>query len=107
MSSYTEIIKKIFDEDGELFVGSFLEVPEAKTYARSREELEKRMKEVLELSLEIREKNGEEVPEPIDENNYSGKFTLRLPKSLHKTLSLQAEKEGISLNQYALYKLSK
>ena len=71
------------------------------------ESLQKRLDEVLELSLKIREEKGEEIPEPLSDNNYSGKFTLRLPKSLHKNLSIEAEKEGISLNQLALYKLSK
>lgn len=104
---YTEIIKKIQDEDGDLYVGSFLEIPEAKTYARTKEELDERMQEVLELSIDVRRKNNEKIPEPISDDDFSGKFTLRLPKSLHKLLSIQAEKEGISLNQYALYKLSR
>lgn len=38
---------------------------------------------------------------------YSGKISLRLPKSLHRELAEQAKREGVSLNQYALYKLSK
>lgn len=104
---YTEIVKKVYDEDGELYIGSFLEIPEAETYARTKEDLDKRMQEVLELSLDVRRQNNEIIPEPISDDKYSGKFTLRLPKSLHKNLSLQAEKEGVSLNQYALYKLSK
>ena len=104
---YTEIIKKIQDEDGDLYVGSFLEIPEAETYARTKEELDERMQEVLEMSIEVRRKNNEKIPEPISDDDFSGKFTLRLPKSLHKLLSIQAEKEGISLNQYALYKLSR
>lgn len=37
---------------------------------------------------------------------YSGKISLRVPKSLHKELVEQARIEGVSLNQYALYKLS-
>jgi len=48
------------------------------------------------------------VPEPntvIDK--FSGRITLRTPKSLHKDLVEQAEKEGISLNQYIVYLLSK
>lgn len=48
------LLKKIQDEDGDLYVGSFLEIPEAETYARTKEELDKRMQEVLELSIEIR-----------------------------------------------------
>jgi antitoxin HicB len=48
------------------------------------------------------------VPEPntvIDK--FSGRITLRTPKSLHKDLVEQAEKEGTSLNQYIVYLLSK
>jgi len=38
---------------------------------------------------------------------YGGKILLRIPKSLHKRLATEAGMEGVSLNQYALYKLSK
>jgi predicted HicB family RNase H-like nuclease len=39
--------------------------------------------------------------------NHTGKLSVRLPKSLHKQLKDQAQVEGISLNQYVLYKLAK
>lgn len=53
-------------------------------------------------------KENRNVPEPskLFENDYSGKFTLRLPKSLHKELAIQAEEEGVSLNQLILYMIS-
>lgn len=38
--------------------------------------------------------------------DYSGRLVLRIPRSLHKALKEQAEVEGVSLNQYMLYKLS-
>ena len=38
---------------------------------------------------------------------YSGKLVLRIPRSLHKHLKEEAEIEGVSLNQYMLYKLSR
>lgn len=38
---------------------------------------------------------------------YSGRILVRIPKSLHRQLALDAKREGISLNQYALYKLSR
>ncbi len=38
--------------------------------------------------------------------DYSGNISLRVPKSLHKELVESAKIEGVSLNQYALYKLS-
>ena len=39
--------------------------------------------------------------------SYNGKLSLRVPKSLHKELVEKAKQEGVSLNQYALYKLSR
>lgn len=47
------------------------------------------------------------IPEPERNNDYSGQFKLRLPKSLHRSLVQRAKKEGISMNQYCLYLLSK
>lgn len=38
--------------------------------------------------------------------DYSGKISLRIPRSLHKELADAAKVEGVSLNQYALYRLS-
>lgn len=35
-----------------------------------------------------------------------GKFTLRLPKTLHQELEVLAKREGISLNQYIIYALT-
>jgi hypothetical protein len=35
-----------------------------------------------------------------------GRFTLRLPKSLHKELEERAGHEGVSLNQYIVYALT-
>jgi len=38
---------------------------------------------------------------------YSGKISVRVPKSLHRNLAQCAKDEGISLNQFILYKLAK
>jgi len=45
-------------------------------------------------------KHKDPIPEPIPDNkSYSGKFILRIPKSLHRDLSQKATEEGVSLNQ--------
>lgn len=54
--------------------------------------------------------DGLEIPVPSDEpdlSEFSGQFKLRMPKSLHRSLSVNAKKEGISMNQYCIYLLSK
>jgi len=47
-----------------------------------------------------------QIPEPLQLDDYSGQFKLRIPKSLHKTLAERSRQEGISMNQYCLYLLS-
>ena len=51
--------------------------------------------------------DGVPVPEPARLEDYSGQFKLRLPKSLHRALSLRSSEEGVSMNQLCLYLLSK
>lgn len=48
---------------------------------------------------------GKYIPEPMKEE-FSGKFNLRIPKSLHRKLAITAKQEGVSLNQMALYLIS-
>ena len=45
----------------------------------------------------------EELKESLE--GYSGHIIVRIPKSLHKKLKEEASIEGVSLNQYILYKL--
>ena len=41
------------------------------------------------------------------QREYSGRLLIRIPKELHKQLVEAAKANGVSLNQYALYKLAK
>ncbi len=47
----------------------------------------------------------DEFKKNLDE--YSGRLVIRIPRSLHKMLKEEAQIEGVSLNQYMLYKLAK
>ena len=51
--------------------------------------------------------DGITIPEPSRLEDYSGQFKLRIPRSLHRALSLKSSEEGISMNQYCLYLLSR
>jgi len=49
------------------------------------------------------------LPEPAvgpRRREHSGKFNVRIPKSLHAALASEAEAEGVSLNQLVLAKLA-
>jgi antitoxin HicB len=55
------------------------------------------LREWLTISLE----RGDPIPEPrrIDDS-FSGRFSVRVPRSLHEALSRRAEEEDCSLNQF-------
>ena len=57
----------------------------------------------LEAALE----DGIPIREPDDLESYSGQFKLRIPKSLHRSLAEHSQREGISMNQYCVYLLSR
>lgn len=89
----------------------------------SQEELERRIEEIEARPPEfLTEEEGASLAraEAMDDGttvsldafkreleDYSGKLVLRIPRSLHKALKEAAMIEGVSLNQYMLYKLSR
>lgn len=52
------------------------------------------------------EANGDPVPEPLSERNYSGKFVVRIPPQAHRRLAEEAAEQNVSLNRLASLKLS-
>ena len=58
------------------------------------------IREAMELWLEVALEDGLPIPEPRPEEGYSGKFVVRVPRSLHRDLVENAAREGVSLNQY-------
>jgi predicted RNase H-like HicB family nuclease len=56
--------------------------------------------------IESRQDGGLPVPEPRGEDDYSGRFVVRMPKYLHARLAQEADLEGVSLNQYVVSLLS-
>lgn len=94
------------DEDGSYFI----EYPDLKgcmSCGETIEEVIKMGEDAKKCWLETCLEKNIHIPEPKDEEAYSGNFRIRMPKSLHKEISQKAEKEGISMNQYCIYLLSK
>lgn len=63
--------------------------------------------DAIEAWIEAAEADGRPVPgpRPVDDE-YSGRFLLRLPKSLHRRVALEARREGVSLNTYCVTSLA-
>lgn len=50
--------------------------------------------------------HNDPIPEPDYLMDFSGQVRLRIPKSLHRKIYMEARKEGVSMNQYCIMKLS-
>lgn len=103
---YTRLVQEITDESGHYFFGRILELDGCQSTGDTLEELYKSLDEAMEGYLEVKLENNLAIPVPEAVNNYSGKFLVRMPKSLHQRLVIEASKEGVSLNQLVLYKLA-
>ena len=70
------------------------------------EEALENIEDAKRLWIETLIEDGFDIPEPAQSREYSGKLLLRMPKSLHERLAINASREGISLNQYVVSRLS-
>ena len=48
---------------------------------------------------------GETIPEPLAGRKFSGKFVMRVPPAVHRSLAIRAAEEGISVNRFAAARL--
>ena len=103
---YNVTVQNIHDESGDYFYARVLELDGCQSHGATVEEAYTNIREAMEGWIEIKLEFGDPIPEPLTDNSYSGKFNIRIPKSLHKRLAMEAENEGVSMNQYALYKLA-
>lgn len=97
----------IEDKDEGGYVVSYPELPGCITCGQSIGEAIANAEDAKRAWLEAALEEGMTIPKPDDLEEYSGQFKLRIPKSLHKSLAAHAKREGISMNQYCVYLLSK
>lgn len=74
--------------------------------------MDEAINELIEVAndfIKLAEEDGKLIPEPKryeEEINYSGKLTLRMPKSLHRMVAEKAQKEESSINQLIMMYIS-
>ena len=93
------------DEGG--YAVRYPDLPGCVTVGESMGELLANAEDAKRAWLEAAIDDDVDIPEPASDVDYSGQFKLRIPKSLHRSLAEHAKEEGISMNQYCLYLLSK
>ena len=104
MSYRMEVVE---DKTESGFVVSYPDLPGCITCGETVESAIANALDAKKAWIEAALEEGIEIPEPDSIEDYSGQFKLRIPKSLHRLLAEHSKREGISMNQYCVYLLSR
>lgn len=104
MSYRMEIVE---DKDEGGFVVTYPNLPGCITCGETIESAVKNALDAKKAWIEAAIDEGIEIREPDSLEAYSGQFKLRIPRSLHRALAEHSQREGVSMNQYCVYLLSK
>jgi predicted RNase H-like HicB family nuclease len=105
---YKKIVFPYMNKDGSItWVVEFPDLPGCSAVGSSEEEALHESKIARELWLDDYFDRNKYYPVPKEITvDFSGRFVLRLPKTLHKQLAIEAEEEGVSLNTLIISLLS-
>ena len=113
MKTIDDYMKKAYrmeiveDKDEGGFIVTYPDLPGCISRGETIESAVANAIDAKEVWLEAAIEEGIEINEPDSLDDYSGQFKLRIPKSLRKSLAEHSQREGISMNQYCVYLLSK
>lgn len=62
--------------------------------------------QVVAEAVQDMQRNGEVVPSPIADKQYSGRFRVRVPPLVHRNLAIAAAEQGVSMNRFVSAKLA-
>jgi len=97
-------IEIVEEEDG--VVASLPDLPGCVSYGDTIQDAVESLNATKELWIKGRLESGQPVPKPSEVEDFSGKFVLRIPRGLHRSLDREAKKQGVSLNTYVLHLLT-
>ena len=98
VTTWADLSNFLFDPDDGIISKAYPVGPERKAFMKSPE-----FEAINQLIDEAQDRTGYiEGATP----KKSGKFVVRMPRSLHAALEAEAEREGVSLNQLVVAKLS-
>lgn len=106
MSPTTYSITLLWDAARRGYKAGCPEFPELEAFSSSPATAAAEIEARISARLDELHGRGALPPAPRRCVAHSGQFRLRLPKSLHAVLSVEAEKEGLSLNGYIQYLLA-
>jgi antitoxin HicB len=104
---YTVTVEPQDDGKGIYFVARVVELPDLFITGETREEALKELEAIKRDWIKTYLELGNKMPVPLVSRKYSGKIIVRMPPTLHETLTKLAEFEGVSFNQYMVSSLAR
>ena len=99
--AYNITVREIDFDSARHFEARVKELPDVREYGSSHSEAYDLAIDTIETAAAMFDGEGRSFPQPaIVQEDFSGRVTLRLPKSLHRALANCAVDEGVSLNQH-------
>jgi antitoxin HicB len=94
------------DDESGTFTAMITEFPGCIAQGDSPSEAYKLLEETAESWLEGAMESGMPIPEPVTEQEYSGRIVLRMPRSTHRRAVNAALQDGVSLNTFLVNALA-
>ncbi len=96
-----------WSEEDKEYIGLCIEFPSLSWLDKTPETALKGIRETVSDVIEDIKKSREEIPVPIANKHFSGKFMVRVLPEVHRHLALEAAEAGVSLNRIASTKLTR
>ena len=97
---WTYTVEQVRDEDkNKVYVVRVNELPGICTDATSLDEAMELIKEPMTAAFEFYMKNNEDIPEPVNEEDFKGNIAYRTTSRRHYLISKEAQKKEQSLSQ--------
>lgn len=98
---------ELIRQDEATWFARVAELPGCITEGDSAEDAATMIQDAMAGWIDLALADGRTIPEPRPAEEFSGKFVIRVPKSLHRELVDTAAREGVSLNQFIATELAR
>jgi antitoxin HicB len=98
MIDYPFTVRHLSKDEGGGYLAEAFDLNGCMADGETIEEAINNLKDAIYSWVKTAQELGDFVPPPSDDRQFSGKWVVRTPKSIHHRLVEMAKKEGVSLN---------
>ena len=99
-------VRLFYSGEDQGYIATIPDLPGCSAFGEKPEIALKELQVAMDLWLRAAKRERREIPPSNVTRKYSGRMVIRMPQDLHRELDLEAKEQGLSLNQWLLYKLA-